>query len=95
MRVTYICDFRFLNSNRPPLIIKQRPSTESVPHAYGFDNPVFVSDLAKTMSPSHTPISNQSVYLRTPESKIYLKLPCCIIYNFILYVYLYYHILKY
>ncbi|XP_012231474.2 NADPH oxidase 5 [Linepithema humile] len=61
----------FLNGKKPPLIVKRRPSTESVSHA-GLNNPVFVSDLAKTVSPSHTPISNQS-YLRTPEDVLELN----------------------
>ncbi|XP_032676109.1 NADPH oxidase 5 [Odontomachus brunneus] len=58
----------FLNGKKPPLIVKQKPSTESVQHPYGLDNPMFVSDLAKTMSPTSTPINNQSAYLKTPEN---------------------------
>jgi len=58
---------RFLGGKKP-LITRQKPSTESVAHAHGLDNPTFVSDVANTIL--HTPISNQSTYLKTPESKI-------------------------
>lgn len=59
---------RFLGGKKP-LITRQKPSTETVAHAHGLDNPTFVSaDVANTIL--HTPISNQSTYLKTPESKI-------------------------
>ncbi|KAH0946780.1 hypothetical protein HN011_012237 [Eciton burchellii] len=55
----------FLDSKKPPLIVRQKPSTESLP-LRGLDNPTFVSNLAKTMSPSN--VADQSAFLRTPEN---------------------------
>lgn len=64
--------YRFLDSKEPPLITKQKPSTDSI-HHYGLDNPMFVSDLSNTISTPKMPINDQSVYLKTPESKFYSR----------------------
>ncbi|CAL1686702.1 unnamed protein product [Lasius platythorax] len=56
----------FLSGKKPPLITRQKPSTESVAYVHGLDNPTFVSDVTKTIL--HTPISIQSAYLKTPEN---------------------------
>lgn len=68
----YLSSYRFLSGKKPPLITRQKASTESIADAHGLDNPTFVSDVTNTIL--HTPISNQSAYLKTPESKTYMRI---------------------